>query len=500
MNILILGNGFDLSHYLPTKYDHFMDVMEAIENKELGKPLNDLVTSHFENVGDLIVKFLQLKKAINPQTYEMNFDELFSQCRDRNFITKTKQIYVTDNIKLSFEKIVEIQFLLKNNAWYQYFKNHVKEIKTWIDFEQKIYEALRAISIFIDKINEKIDEIGYCSDHINHSGECEKSQIFIKAEYCKILESLNLLKSGYYGDGEDEDEDEYGRKFTRPYETGNGFDDYRFYIKDEINSYKHGYQKIDEHIILENLQKSLDNFIEIFNLYLTLVVDNLDPKVDFMINKSDWINLDQIYSFNYTNSFLRFYKLIQIDFLHGQLGEDQNIVLGVSEIENESIKKIKAYGFTKYHQKILKNTQYIFLHDLKNQIKNLTDTIDETRKSLLDDWKTNEMKDSDRNFIQVNRQKLEQLKGKIFIWGHSLDISDKNYINEIFEMNESEKFFEVIVFYHNKQANFELLANLIHILGKDKIEFWMKNKWLKFEPNPEVNFQTENKIELEQVS
>ena len=105
MNILIVGNGFDLSHYLPTKYDHFMDVMEAIENKELGKPLNDLVTSHFENVGDLIIKLLQLKKAINPQTYEMNFDELFSQCRDRDFITKTKQIYVTDNIKLSFEKL-----------------------------------------------------------------------------------------------------------------------------------------------------------------------------------------------------------------------------------------------------------------------------------------------------------------------------------------------------------------------------------------------------------
>jgi len=32
MNILIVGNGFDLSHYLPTKYDHFMSAMDAIEN------------------------------------------------------------------------------------------------------------------------------------------------------------------------------------------------------------------------------------------------------------------------------------------------------------------------------------------------------------------------------------------------------------------------------------------------------------------------------------
>ena len=29
MNILIVGNGFDLSHYLPTKYDHFMVAMEV---------------------------------------------------------------------------------------------------------------------------------------------------------------------------------------------------------------------------------------------------------------------------------------------------------------------------------------------------------------------------------------------------------------------------------------------------------------------------------------
>ncbi|MEE1848748.1 AbiH family protein, partial [Acinetobacter baumannii] len=30
MNILIIGNGFDLSHFLPTKYDHFMEVMNCL--------------------------------------------------------------------------------------------------------------------------------------------------------------------------------------------------------------------------------------------------------------------------------------------------------------------------------------------------------------------------------------------------------------------------------------------------------------------------------------
>ncbi|MQW92398.1 hypothetical protein GFH30_11560 [Acinetobacter wanghuae] len=327
---------------------------------------------------------------------------------------------------------------------------------------QKINESLRAISIFIDKISEKIDEIGYYSSHVNHSNKCKKSQIFIRVEYCKTLESLNLLKSGYYRDFEDEDE--YGRKFKRPEETRFDFDDYRFYIKDEINSYKNGYQKIDENIILENLQKSLDKFISIFNIYLTSVIDKLDSKVDFKINGDDRINPNHIYSFNYTNSFLKFYKLIQTDFLHGRLGENQNIVLGVSDIENESIKRLKAYGFTKYHQKLFKETDYLFLDEtspITNKIKN--------SRNLMSWEDTN-----------------------ILIWGHSLDSSDREYITAIFGLNaEKDIGVRIVIFYFDNQAKFSLLNNLLDILGKNDVEKWMKNGWLKFEPNPEIDFGIE---------
>ncbi|KCY48337.1 bacteriophage abortive infection AbiH family protein, partial [Acinetobacter baumannii 1288284] len=51
MNILIVGNGFDLSHYLPTKYDHFMVAMEAIENWDLSvgeMSFDDLFGSLYE--------------------------------------------------------------------------------------------------------------------------------------------------------------------------------------------------------------------------------------------------------------------------------------------------------------------------------------------------------------------------------------------------------------------------------------------------------------------
>ena len=96
MNILIVGNGFDLSHYLPTKYDHFMVVMRAIENWDVSK-------------GD------------------MNFDDLFGPLYEKEgyFFGYTKAMYKTDEIKISVEQIKELQEQLRENVWYQYFKHHL---------------------------------------------------------------------------------------------------------------------------------------------------------------------------------------------------------------------------------------------------------------------------------------------------------------------------------------------------------------------------------------
>lgn len=115
-NILIVGNGFDLSHYLPTKYDHFMDVMDAIESN-------------------------------NSNT--MNFDDLFSKYREDLFIAKTKEYYKTEEFILETDKLNEIKNLVEENYWYRYFSNHVKEIDTWIDFENSIEEVLKSFSDYL---------------------------------------------------------------------------------------------------------------------------------------------------------------------------------------------------------------------------------------------------------------------------------------------------------------------------------------------------------------
>ncbi len=129
MNILIVGNGFDLSHFLPTKYDHFMVAMAAIEKWE-------------ESRGD------------------MSFDDLFSSLYEKEsyFFCYTKEMYKTDEIKISVDQIKELKIQLKENVWYQYFSDHVREVKTWIDFETKIEEVLSCFAQavpFIEQINSQ---------------------------------------------------------------------------------------------------------------------------------------------------------------------------------------------------------------------------------------------------------------------------------------------------------------------------------------------------------
>ncbi len=186
MNILIVGNGFDLSHYLPTKYDHFMDVMSAIEGKNTGGLPKNLEEMKIDEWLNLIDKTFQKREGMEQPPHQMNFDELFSKTRDPNFIEKTKEFYLTDSILFSAQDVIKAQYRLSLNCWYQYFKNHVEEIKTWIDFEQKIENVLTLVG---KKIQE-IENIETEEEIINYFNGTDNSKPKINN---KNLNTLNFF-------------------------------------------------------------------------------------------------------------------------------------------------------------------------------------------------------------------------------------------------------------------------------------------------------------------
>lgn len=450
MNILIVGNGFDLSHYLPTKYDHFMVAMGAIESWE-------------------------------EQKGEMRFDDLFGSLYEKEnyFFKYTKAMYQTDEIKISIEQVKELKQKLKENVWYQYFSDHVREVKTWIDFEQKIEEALGYVSKLLSKIEEVYSKRNKLLLEIKalefNKFDKGSEYIYLNEKVCQALTNIGLIEKQFYTIKVSEDgqrEEVYVSEKT----------DHFYYLinKDYIKDHK-GYDLYNSDFCILILNESLSELIDIFNFYL-LIIDRFNlGKLIAQLS----VEFKKVYSFNYTKTFEKFYKLNQIEFLHGNSGNTQNIVLGVSDLSNDILKKHKAYGFTKYHQKLFKDTDYLFLDNYKNIILNNKKEIVNLENQLKGENRSayrNDLMGKINNLSQLNKLKLN-----FYIWGHSLDVSDKDYIIDLFYFNnEIDQEVRITVYYFDKNAKFALLNNLLDILGKEKVELWMKKGWLKFELNPNI--------------
>ncbi len=228
-----------------------------------------------------------------------------------------------------------------------------------------------------------------------------------------------------------------------------------------IKYYQNNPLNIDESKIFKSLELQLTQFIDIFSSYIEFV-DRLELNLELKVPEILADKLEIIYSFNYSSTIERLYKHTNIKFLHGKAGEKERnkIVLGISDLENELLKDKRAYGFVKYYQKMVNNTDYQFLRP----------------KSLITEIEERKVKNEGFEFWHPI---------EIYIWGHSLDSSDSDYVHEIFSFNNGvENSIRVIVYYYDKPH--AQIANLISILGKDIVGSWMKNEWLEFIPMPDI--------------
>jgi len=394
---------------------------------------------------------------------DMNFDDLFGALYEKEdyFFGYTKAMYKTDELKISVDQIKDLQEQLKDNVWYQYFSDHVREVKTWIDFEQKIEQALKGVSELFNQISTfYLTHNKLNTEIIEIEGKKAKTlgeAIFLNERNSQILSIFRLVNKKYYKD----EIDESGNRSR--FETNKTTDFFKYFICETYVSNFIGYNSYNDEEAINILYKSLNILIEIFNYYLMLM-EGL--KLSKKLNELPLV-VDKIYSFNYTNTFGRMTGFEEVVFLHGKSGEKQSIVLGVSDLKDENLIKLKSYGFTKYHQKIMKQIGFQFLSDNKD-IKKMIDSFWSKGKAL-------SKKVRAENQICIN------------IWGHSLDQSDENYIKEIFSFNlKKDENIRVRIYYFDDSSKFSIISNLLAILGKEKMEKWVREDWLTFQPNPNI--------------
>jgi hypothetical protein len=105
--------------------------------------------------------------------------------------------------------------------------------------------------------------------------------------------------------------------------------------------------------------------------------------------------------------------------------------------------------------------------------------------------KQNMEKNLEKDKIKTKRVKfikdldLSNKSSYIYIWGHSLDKSDKDYVDEIFEFlldkNLSSSYErKLFIIYHDVISKSNMLLNLLSIRGKKDVEHCMRSNKLEF--------------------
>ena len=214
--------------------------------------------------------------------------------------------------------------------------------------------------------------------------------------------------------------------------------------------------------IKKKLLEDLNKLIQCLELYICQYIN----KIDISSKKMEWISnlhIDNVLSFNYTDTYERLYgnTHIQYHYIHGKADisntiQSCNMVLGIDEYltgtqkddDNEYIE------FKKFFQRIYKGTGATYKEWVHN--------IEEMKKIA---------------------PKAHYTPDEIYIMGHSLDVTDKDVLYEIV----SNSYTKIHIYYHNQKALADQIANLVKVVGQDKlIEYtYTQNPKIEFILQPE---------------
>ncbi len=376
MNILIIGNGFDLAHRLPTSYTDFLKFFHSVEkmpifcgtNKEYEERIAKIHTNSAE-IRDILIKIFESRIPHKSSSFT---EEVFSD-------PIAQEIYQN----------------LKGNIWYCYlyklYENGQIKGVNWIDFESEISHI---VEIF-DRTEENLYmEVVHDALRNTFPGD-EKIGIFLRT-----LDSVDFFK------------------------TKNPFT-YRDFLDDS-------YQQLRCFIYCMELY--LRNYVEALPVSLfSQDIKNAVPSA--------------VLCFNYTHTFFKkygsFFPKAKIHYIHGEsrdsdTSETSNMVLGIDEYYKipEDCNAHTNYNiYKKFTQRVINETGF--------EYREWIQTMD--------------------MFSRVYKNTNDPLPNNIFVFGHSLDITDKDILKDLID-REGVK---TTIFYHDKQQQTQQIANLVKMLGQE---------------------------------
>ena len=165
-----------------------------------------------------------------------------------------------------------------------------------------------------------------------------------------------------------------------------------------------------------------------------------------------------------------------------------DMVLGIDEYlpDDRKNKDLDFIAFKKFYQRIYKQTGCKYKEWVGEIIKGADyDKLDALKYRL--EYEENIKKGLD-GYAHTAKQKLMELKEQrvkhnLYIFGHSLDVTDKDILKELI-LNDNV---HTTIFYHNKEVKAQQIANLVKVIGQDELIRRSGEKTIEFTPQQKMN-------------
>lgn len=342
MNILVIGNGFDLAHQLPTRYSDFLGFANAFKT------------------GDNIV-----------------FASFIDEIKNNRC-----------------ELCAEIEGLIENNMLLNHFLEiYLERCKAgrdgWIDFEREL-----------STIVQNLDKAKQCVE-----------RKYLSSGEAVLLDKTDVLNL------------EWMISDIRTHHFTPLFFDYK----------------------ADQIYEEMKRLTRLLEIYLHEYVQS-KPRESMLPDIKDLkTKIDHVLSFNYTDTYREYYDPdgnAKYCFIHGKAKESNietcNLVLGIDEYLSSDRKDDDNQfpWFKKFFQRIYKETGSEYI-----------------------DW---------INAVKISKEALKKAKlppTNIYIYGHSLDVTDKDVLVDLILMENSVTH----IFYHERGEMAKQITNLIKVIGEDKL-------------------------------
>ncbi len=373
MNVLFLGNGFDLFHKLPTKYSNFLNTVACLSSLDISK---------ITTVGDVFAN-----ADLNDKDNDIHESYgVYGEAYDKTPIDTA-----------SLNSLIG----LPQNWWYRYLSKSLKSDSSWIDFEKEIFHVTQSFqNIFA-----------------NSHGNCIQVKNLSQAEKYIIEEFRFFLHLPTMG------------------ANSNGFRSIKteYLIEYPLGS---NHKILNKPKVIQKLSQQLNALADGLKIYLKCFVENTVQNISSPLSyqwQQAFQHTDHVITFNYTNTYEHFYKKLNVMHIHGDI--DHQIVLGINPDGSDNIETVDTtfIPFKKYFQRIKYKTDLSYL-----------------------------------DFIAKNKGATDIA---LYIIGHSLNITDKDVIQETFSLAK-----KIYILNYDETDESNHISNLVSVFGKTEFDKMRREK------------------------